>query len=156
MFIQLPARTLTCAVILGHGKEMTTTTVTGTGRRASIRQPDLQTSVRVSSPQPMDSPIDKFPPFHDEQQDAAESKTLYPNSTIKYAPNDRWDYRPARDPKRRPRKSISETISAIRTRNGSVSANAQDLAQALRAPVSYRLIVRRSARLRFDAITAAY
>ncbi|KAL6233901.1 hypothetical protein BDW75DRAFT_213951 [Aspergillus navahoensis] len=119
---------------------MTTTIVTGTGRRASIRQPDLQTSVRVSSPEPMASPIDKFPPFHDEQYDTAEPKKLYPNTTIRYAPSDRWDYKPVRDPKRRPRKSISETISAIRTRNGSVSANAQDLAQALRAPVSYKLI----------------
>ena len=120
---------------------MTTTTVTGTGRRASIRQPDLQTSVKVSNDQPMASPIDKFPAYHDEQFDLPESKALYPNSTIKYAPSDRWDYKPVRDPKRKPRKSISETISAIRTRNGSVSANAQDLAQALRAPVSYRLIV---------------
>ncbi|KAL5001405.1 triose-phosphate transporter family-domain-containing protein [Aspergillus recurvatus] len=120
---------------------MTTTIVTGTGRRASIRPPDLQTSVRVSSPEPMASPIDKFPPFHDEQYDTAEPKTLHPNTTIRYAPSDRWDYKPVRDPKRRPRKSISETISAIRTRNGSVSANAQDLAQALRAPVSYKLIV---------------
>ncbi|KAL4927823.1 putative ER to Golgi transport protein (Sly41) [Aspergillus undulatus] len=120
---------------------MTTTTVTGTGRRASIRQPDLQTSVKVSNNQPMASPIDKFPPFQDEHYDSTESKALYSNSTIKYAPSDRWDYKAVRDPKRKPRKSISETISAIRTRNGSVSANAQDLAQALRAPVSYRLIV---------------
>ncbi|KAL4771382.1 triose-phosphate transporter family-domain-containing protein [Aspergillus nidulans var. acristatus] len=120
---------------------MTTTTVTGTGRRASIRQTDLQTSVRVSSPESMASPIDKFPAFQDEQFSTAEPTTLYPNTTIRYAPSDRWDYKPVRDSKRRPRKSISETISAIRTRNGSVSANAQDLAQALRAPVSYRLIM---------------
>ena len=123
---------------------MTTTIVTGTGRRASIRQTDLQTSVRVSSPEPMASPIDKFPAFQDEQFGTAEPTTLYPNTTVRYAPSDRWDYKPVRDSKRRPRKSISETISAIRTRNGSVSANAQDLAQALRAPVSYRLIVRLS------------
>lgn len=120
---------------------MSTTTVTGTGRRASIRQPELQTSVKVSSPQTMASPIDKFPPFYDEEYDPTKSKALHLNSTVRHAPNDRWDYKPARDPKRKPRKSISETISAIRTRNGSVSANAQDLAQALRAPVSYRLIV---------------
>ncbi|KAL4938666.1 hypothetical protein BDV06DRAFT_200411 [Aspergillus oleicola] len=121
---------------------MTTTTVTGTGRRASIRQPNLQTSVKVSNDQPMDSasPIDKFPAFHDEQYDPTESKALYSNSKIKYVPSDRWDYKPVRDLKRKPRKSISETISAIRARNGSVSANAQDLAQALRAPVSYKLI----------------
>ncbi|KAL4866409.1 hypothetical protein BDV12DRAFT_172969 [Aspergillus spectabilis] len=121
---------------------MTTTTVTGTtGRRASIRQPDLQTSVKVTNTQPIASPISKFPPFHDAQYDPNESQALYPNSTIKYAPSDRRDYKPVRDQKRKPRKSISETISAIRTRNGSVSANAQDLAQALKAPVSYRLIM---------------
>ncbi|KAL4879997.1 triose-phosphate transporter family-domain-containing protein [Aspergillus karnatakaensis] len=121
---------------------MTTTTVTGTtGRRASIRQPDLQTSVKVSNSQQMASPIDKFPPFHDTHHDPNESQVFHPNSTIKYAPSDRWNYRPGRDQKRKPRKSISETISAIRTRNGSVSANAQDLAQALKAPVSYRLIM---------------
>ncbi|RDW93215.1 putative ER to Golgi transport protein (Sly41) [Aspergillus mulundensis] len=89
----------------------------------------------------MASPIDKFPPFQDEQYEVTESRTILPNSTIRYAPSDHWDYKPVRDTKRRPRKSISETISAIRTRNGSVSANAQELAQALRAPISYRLIV---------------
>ncbi|KAL2863456.1 putative ER to Golgi transport protein (Sly41) [Aspergillus lucknowensis] len=119
---------------------MTTTTVTGTGRRPSIRQPELQTSVKISSSQPLASPIDKFPPFHDEQYDPKDPKSLSPAPTIKYVPSDRWDYKPVREPKRKPRKSISETISAIRTRNGSVSANAQDLAQALRAPVSYKLI----------------
>jgi solute carrier family 35 protein E1 len=134
---------------------MTTTTVTGTGRRASIRQPELQTSVKVSSSQPMASPIDKFPPFHDEQYDSSEPNGHHP-TTIKYAPNDRWDYKPVRDPKRRPRKSISETISAIRTRNGSVSANAQDLAQALKAPVSYKLIVRLNILIQILSLAVAY
>lgn len=48
---------------------------------------------------------------------------------------------PIRPPKHKSRKSISEAIATIRTRNASVSANAHELAQALRAPVSYRLIV---------------
>ncbi len=39
-------------------------------------------------------------------------------------------------------KSISEAIHTIRTRKGSVSANAAELADALKAPVSVRLIVR--------------
>jgi solute carrier family 35 protein E1 len=39
-------------------------------------------------------------------------------------------------------KSIGEAIEIIRTRRGSVSANAQELAEALKAPVSFRLIVR--------------
>ncbi|KAL8677319.1 MAG: hypothetical protein Q9186_006252 [Xanthomendoza sp. 1 TL-2023] len=38
-------------------------------------------------------------------------------------------------------KSISEAIKTIRTRKGSVSANAAELADALKAPVSVRLIV---------------
>lgn len=39
-------------------------------------------------------------------------------------------------------KSISEAIRTIRTRKGSVSANAAELADALKAPVSVKLIVR--------------
>ncbi|MCJ1477294.1 hypothetical protein MMC13_005965 [Lambiella insularis] len=37
-------------------------------------------------------------------------------------------------------KSLSEAIRTIRTRNGSVSANAHEIAEALKAPVSFRLI----------------
>ena len=37
--------------------------------------------------------------------------------------------------------SLSEAIRTIRTRKGSVSANAQEIAEALKAPVSIRLIV---------------
>ena len=39
-------------------------------------------------------------------------------------------------------KSLSEAIRTIRTRNGSVSANAHEIAEALKAPVSFKLIVR--------------
>ena len=39
-------------------------------------------------------------------------------------------------------KSIGEAIHTIRTRKGSVSANAAEIADALKAPVSVRLIVR--------------
>ncbi|MCJ1259600.1 suppressor of loss of ypt1 [Lignoscripta atroalba] len=38
-------------------------------------------------------------------------------------------------------KSLSDAIRTIRTRKGSVSANAQELAEALKAPVSVRLII---------------
>ena len=41
-----------------------------------------------------------------------------------------------------PQKSLSDAIRTIRTRKGSVSANAQELAEALKAPVSFKLIVR--------------
>jgi solute carrier family 35 protein E1 len=42
----------------------------------------------------------------------------------------------------RPRRSVSDAIRNLRERRGSVSENAQELAEALKAPVSYRLIVR--------------
>lgn len=38
-------------------------------------------------------------------------------------------------------KSLSDAIRTIRTRKGSVSANAQELAEALKAPVSIKLVV---------------
>src|SRR5271168_1659405 len=41
----------------------------------------------------------------------------------------------------RTRRSVSEAISRIRTRTGSVSENAQELAEALKAPISWKLIV---------------
>lgn len=100
----------------------------------------------------MTSPIDKFPPFKDDLYDTtAEATEPVSASTVRYTQSERWeprrgnytsrDLRPSRyNPKHRSRKSISEAISTIRTRNASVSANAQELAEALRAPVSYRLI----------------
>jgi solute carrier family 35 protein E1 len=39
-------------------------------------------------------------------------------------------------------KSLSDAIRTINSRRGSVSANAQEIADALKAPVSYTLIVR--------------
>ncbi|KAL2013425.1 hypothetical protein VTN00DRAFT_950 [Thermoascus crustaceus] len=101
----------------------------------------------------MMSPIDKFPPFNDESYDAATESGGSPlNPTVRYAANDVWHPRKAghiaweyakgsRGSKHRPRKSISEALSTIRTRNASVSANAHELAEALRAPVSYKLII---------------
>lgn len=97
----------------------------------------------------MTSPVDKFPPFNDDLYDtAATREPQYPASSIRYTQSDRWEPRKAsyapqeiRNSRHKPRKSISEAISTIRTRNASVSANAQELAQALGAPVSYKLIV---------------
>jgi solute carrier family 35 protein E1 len=42
----------------------------------------------------------------------------------------------------RPRRSLSDAIRNLRERRGSVSENAHELAEALKAPVSYRLVVR--------------
>jgi solute carrier family 35 protein E1 len=38
-------------------------------------------------------------------------------------------------------KSLTDAFRTIRTRKGSVSANAQEIAEALKAPVSPKLIV---------------
>ena len=43
-------------------------------------------------------------------------------------------------------KSLSEAIRTVRTRKGSVSQNAHEIAEALKAPVSARLVVRRQYR----------
>jgi len=50
----------------------------------------------------------------------------------------------------RPRKSVSDAFRNLRTRRGSVAENAQELAEALKAPVSYRLIVRSYPRMPLD------
>ncbi|KAJ5145623.1 uncharacterized protein N7515_000187 [Penicillium bovifimosum] len=131
---------------------MATTTVTGHGRRSSMRQAELQIPTKTSVPQSTNSPIDKFPPYEDTLDTVMGSTRASRSGSVKYAPSGLWEPRKAsfysrdygngsaRNPKHRPRKSISEAITTIRTRNGSVTANAHELAQALRAPVSYRLI----------------
>lgn len=43
----------------------------------------------------------------------------------------------------RPKRSVSDALAKFRNRHGSVSENAQELAEALKAPVSYKLIVSR-------------
>lgn len=132
---------------------MATTTVTGHGRQSSMRHPELQIPNKMPTSQPTSSPIDKFPPYEETLDAAIEASRPNATPSVRYAPNDLWEPRKSsfyarelvngavRGPKHRPRKSISEALTTIRTRNGSVSANAQELAEALRAPVSYRLIV---------------
>ena len=39
-------------------------------------------------------------------------------------------------------KSLTEAIRTVRTRNMSISENAQEIAESLKAPVSYKLVVR--------------
>lgn len=56
---------------------------------------------------------------------------------------DNREHRFAHTPYRhRARKSISEALGNFATRRGSVQVNAQELAESLKAPVSYKLIVR--------------
>lgn len=49
--------------------------------------------------------------------------------------------RPSNQIGHRPRRSVSDALAKFRNRQGSVSENAQELAEALKAPVSYKLIV---------------
>ena len=51
------------------------------------------------------------------------------------------DARPGGVYTHRHRRSVSDALHRIRTRQGSVSDNAQELAEALKAPISYKLIV---------------
>lgn len=134
--------------------------MTGTGRRASLRQsnrPSIKMSSNFqSSAANGSSPLDKFPPFvdhmstgpHDppptQPSDARATLASHPNNSDFWQPRKPgghvlWD-QSARLPKHRPRKSISEAISTIRSRNASMTANAQEIAEALRAPISYKLI----------------
>jgi solute carrier family 35 protein E1 len=136
---------------------MSTTTVTGTGRRLSIRQsnwqPHSKTMIAPSPSSSTTSPLDKFPPF----EDASPTSTTTPNGrrfshSQRDGLNAMWQSRQSNHitwqqpngldiSKHRPRKSISDAITTIRTRNASMSANAQELAEALKAPVSYSLTV---------------
>ncbi|KKA21359.1 hypothetical protein T310_4609 [Rasamsonia emersonii CBS 393.64] len=106
----------------------------------------------MSNPQPLSSPVDKFPSFVDEASDrSVESGNARSAQPLRNDSDDLWQPRKAGHvfwehvnglgiSKHRSRKSISEAISTIRTRNASMSANAHELAEALRAPISYRLI----------------
>lgn len=138
---------------------MTTTIVTGTRRRSSSLHPELQVTAKA---EPMSSPLDKFPTFSEEQlysvsADPSDNndhlQSSNPPPPYKFQPNSSWEGRNVgtsswehskgsiRVPRTRTRKSVSEAFSTIRRRDGSVSANAHELAQALKAPLSYRLIV---------------
>lgn len=132
---------------------MTTTTLTGVERHPSIRHPSSWSqSHRDSSPQAQSSPIDAFPAYVDETAEIATNGKPQEEQNGNGIGHDHpWQPRKAgfgsRDhhkpvSKHRPRKSISETITTIRKRNASMSANAHEIAEALKAPVSYRLIVR--------------
>ncbi|GAM40620.1 hypothetical protein TCE0_039f13104 [Talaromyces pinophilus] len=120
---------------------MSTTTLTGIGRHPSIRHPSSWSQPhRDSSPHAQSSPIDAFPAFVDETPEAATNgKPQEEQNGLDHTWQPRKvGYKPAS--KHRPRKSISETITTIRKRNASMSANAHDIAEALKAPVSYKLI----------------
>jgi hypothetical protein len=68
-----------------------------------------------------------------------------PNGELRWPPRKMSqrlrDARPAGFHGHRHKRSVSDAFHRIRTRQGSVSENAHELAEALKAPVSYKLIV---------------
>ncbi|KAL1958339.1 hypothetical protein VTO42DRAFT_4656 [Malbranchea cinnamomea] len=122
---------------------MSVTTIIGSGQRSSMLSQNWTAQMPTSRPS---SPLDKFPTIDEEDHDSSNETSVHLSTKAKYVPSRLWQ--PRRAPsisrgfgvgaKHRPRKSISETLGTMRTR--SVSANAQEIAEALKAPVSYKLI----------------
>jgi solute carrier family 35 protein E1 len=127
---------------------MSTTTVIDTGQHSSVLSLNWQTQMTVSSPVLMASPLDKSPRVDDESPKTTSKQITLLTATpaIGYQPEAQWLPRKngielASISKQRPRRSISEAIGSIRARSLSVTVNAQELAEALKAPISYKLIV---------------
>ena len=129
------------------------------------KAPQAASRMAVTSPLSPNSNVTyKFPPFqpdhlptHEEEPyGQSSSRSPSPNLTPKsngIAPSDRWQPRKdgksgwangsAQAPASRHgrQKSLSEAFRTIRTRRASVSANAHEIADALRAPISPSIIV---------------
>jgi hypothetical protein len=102
-----------------------------------------------------DTPNERFPSFEDEPRRASLAQiTESPVETsTPIVPEYRWptrsnSQRATRGTGHKHRRSLSEALNNFRTRQGSVSENAHELAEALKAPVSYKLIVSRAGRRR--------
>lgn len=126
---------------------MSVTTVIDTGQRPSALPQNWQPKMNQPSPA---SASEKFPTMDDESlEESKEEPSHLPTTSLRYSREGSWQPRQKGSISRglpggqrhRSRKSISEAIGSFRTRGTSVSANAQELAEALKAPVSYRLIV---------------
>ena len=96
--------------------------------------PTPESQVSDDKLQPVSSP-EEFPPFR-----RSGSNDRW---TPRKSSQDRRGSRPYSSPYRHhaSKRSVSEALDNFRARRGSVSANAQELADALSAPVSYKLIV---------------
>ncbi|KAG9770175.1 TPT-domain-containing protein, partial [Aureobasidium melanogenum] len=102
------------------------------------------------------SPNEKFPSFDEHRINFPNGPSALADSPSEISPGQhpnlefKWPVRKAsqrlRDARNsgvythRPRRSVSDAINKFRTRQGSVSENAHELAEALKAPVSYKLI----------------
>ncbi|EEP79225.1 phosphate-phosphoenolpyruvate translocator [Uncinocarpus reesii 1704] len=94
--------------------------------------------------------LDKFPSVDDESTTVpGDANIPLPTGNLRSSPDPMWLPRKnglisnglSNGRKQRPpRKSIGEAIGSFKKRSASVSVNAQELAEALKAPVSYKLI----------------
>ena len=97
---------------------------------------------------------ERFPSFDDERRRSSLAQiTESPLETsTPFVPEYKWPARSNsgratnRTAGHRHRRSVSEALNKFRTRQGSVSENAHELAEALKAPVSYKLIVSNACR----------
>lgn len=90
-------------------------------------EPSKHTS-RIPSPRTLPKPNGNL--YNDRWQHKRDNHVAWGNGQVKGPP---------RSHSRQP--SLSDAIRTIRTRKGSVSANAHEIAEALKAPVSIKLIV---------------
>lgn len=132
---------------------MSVTTVVDTGRKPPVLSSNWQSQMNPQDPS-TNNATEKFPTiddesFEEESRDEA-AFDLPPTSSLRYSQKTAWQPRQTNgsnprgllnSSKRRSRKSISEAIGAFRTRGTSVSENAQELAESLKAPISYKLTV---------------
>lgn len=115
-----------------------------------------------------DKPSEKFPSFEDARPPyslpAVTESPLEATPGQSIIPEYKWPARrssqvrkdlPSGHHGHRSRRSVSDALNRIRARQGSVSENAQELAEALKAPVSYKLIVR-SWKFRQDLILTLF
>lgn len=106
----------------------------------------------------MENAGEKFPSFEDTRSEEKVTLVASPHAIsplVNQLPVSNW---PARRSSRtgwedrnggglqkhQPKRSVSEAFENLRQRRGSISANTQELAEALKAPISYKLIVSKS------------
>ena len=132
---------------------MTTTTLFSHSPTHLSFPPQSQT---LLSPQqyPMDHVGEKFPSFEDTRLGDKQYPIIQPQDvspqvsplSVKNWPARRssqtgWEKRNGGLHKHRSKRSVSEALDNFRQRRGSLSMNTHELAEALKAPVSYKLIV---------------
>jgi hypothetical protein len=104
----------------------------------------------------MDHMGEKFPSFEDTRSEEKSHRVTSPQAYSQPANPlsvDNWPVRKLSQTgwenrngggilhKHRPKRSVSEAFDNFRQRRGSISANTHELAEALKAPISYKLIV---------------